>query len=81
MRLVGTFLSACVILAAVKAAIIALALLFLIALLWGMFLHPKEVLSFLTFCAMLTVFTAHPFACLLIIGAAVIFVQLVKKTG
>jgi hypothetical protein len=79
MRLLLTFVAACVALAAVKIAVTALALLLLIALIWGTCLHPKEMAGFLTLCACLSVFKAHPLPCLAVIGAAVIAVQIARQ--
>ena len=70
MRLLGIFLTACVILAVMKVAIVALFVLFLISLVWGIYLHPREVLGFFAFCTLLGLAGAHPIICLLIIGAA-----------
>lgn len=79
MRLVGIFLSACVILAAMKAAIVALSLLFLVSLLWGLFLRPREVGAFLAFCAFLSALSSHPGVCLAIIGLAILLAQFASK--
>ncbi len=78
MRLLGIFLSACVILAALKAAIIALVVLFLVSLLWGFYLRPREVMGFLAYCSALSVISAHPTVSLGIIGFAVIAGQFAK---
>lgn len=78
MRLLGFFLSACVILAALKAAVVALFVLFLIALLWGMFFHPREVAGFVTLCTALSLVSAHPVATLSIIGLVIIFAHFAK---
>ncbi|KTE39795.1 MULTISPECIES: hypothetical protein [unclassified Sphingopyxis] len=75
MRLILILLSACVALAVVKAAIVALIILFAIALIWGVCLHPKEVMGFLAFCAALSLLKAHPLPSLLIVGAAIIATQ------
>ena len=72
MRLLGIFLSACVIFAALKAAIVALVIAFIVSLLWGFYLHPREVMAFLAYCALLGLVGAHPTATLLIVGAAII---------
>lgn len=71
MRLVGIFLSACVLLAALKAAIGALFFLFLLSLLWGFYLHPREVVGFLAYCGFLALIGAHPMAALVIVGLAI----------
>lgn len=77
MRLLGIFLSACVLLALVKAAIVALFLLFLVALIWGLFLRPREVMAFLAYCALLGLVGAHPTATLVIVGVAIAIVPVV----
>lgn len=79
MRLVGIFLSACVILAAVKVAIVALALLFLVSLLWGFCLYPREVAGFLAYCAALCSIGAHPVLSLSVVGLAVVAAQFAKR--
>ena len=81
MRLVGIFLSACVILAAMKAAIVALSLLFLVSLLWGFCLHPREVAAFVTFCALLSAFRLYPGPSIAIIGLAIIAAQFAKNAA
>lgn len=81
MRLLGIFLSACVILAVVKAAIIALLLLFLVALIWGLCLHPREVFGFMAYCAILGLVSAHPILIISIVGMAIIVGQLTKNYG
>jgi hypothetical protein len=78
MRLLLIFVSACVALAAVKVAVTALALLFLIALIWGACLHPREMAGFLTLCACMSVFKAHTLPCLAVIGAALIAAKIAK---
>lgn len=78
MRLLLIFLSACVIFAALKAAIVALFVLFLVSILWGLFLHPREMMGFLAYCTALSVIGAHPAASLGIIGLAVIAGQFAK---
>ena len=79
MRLIGIFLSACVILAIVKAAIVALLLLFLIALIWGFCLHPSETFGLLAFCAILGALNAQPVLVIAIVAVAIIIGQLTKN--
>lgn len=82
MRLLLIFLSACVILAAVKVAIVALLVLLAVSLLWGLYLHPREVMGFLAYCTALGIIGAHPTVSLGIIGFAVIagqFAQVREK--
>lgn len=78
MRLIGIFLSACVMFAALKAAIAALLMLFLLSLLWGLYLHPREVTGFMAYCTALSLIGAHPSASLAIIGFVVIAAQFVR---
>lgn len=75
MRLTGIFFSACVIIAAIKAAIVALILLFMVSLLWGFYLRPRELAGFVMFCAFLSAFGMFPGACIAIIGLAIIAVH------
>lgn len=79
MRLFCIFLSACVILAALKLAIVALLVLFGVSLLWGLYLRPVEVAGFFAYCTALTLIGAHPAWSLSIIALAVIFSQIGKK--
>ncbi|MEL0156362.1 hypothetical protein [Sphingopyxis sp.] len=79
MRLLCILLSACVIFAALKLAIIALFVLFGVSLLWGFYLRPVEVAGFLAYCATLSVIGAHPALSLSIIALAVILSQIGKK--
>lgn len=72
MRLLGIFLSACVALAIVRVAVAALFLLFLIAIIWGLCLHPREMLGFLAYCAILGAVSAHPMLVITIVGVAII---------
>ena len=78
MRLVGIFLTACVVFAALKAAIIALLSLCLVSLLWGLYLHPREVMGFLAYCALMSLIGANPTLSLVIVGLVIISVQLAK---
>lgn len=78
MRLLLIFLSACVILAAVKVAIVALLILFAVSLLWGLYLHPREVTGFIAYCTVLSLLGAHPALSLSVIGAAIIVAQFAK---
>lgn len=81
MRLLLIFLSACVIFAALKAAIIALFILFLVSILWGLCLHPREVMGFFAYCTFLGLVSTHPLVSLLIVGLAVIAAQFAKDSG
>ena len=78
MRLFGIFLTACVIFAALKAAIITLIFLLLVSLMWGLYLHPREVAGFLAYCVLLSLIGANPTLSLVIVGLAVTSVQLAK---
>lgn len=79
MRLIGIFLSACVVLAAMKAAIVALLLLFTMSLIWGFYLHPRETFGFLAYCAILSIACAHPAAAVATIGLALVCAQLMTN--
>lgn len=78
MRLFGMFLTACVVFAALKAAIVALIFLFLVSLLWGLYLHPREVTGFFAYCTLMSFVGANPALSLAIVGLAIICVQLAK---
>lgn len=54
----------------------ALLLVLVIAIIWALYRHTREVASFLTYCALLTAFNAHPLACLTVIGVAIICAQM-----
>lgn len=72
MQLLGLFLAACVILAVAKAAITILTLLLLLALIWGLCLHPREMFGFLAYCAVFGAIKTQPMLVLLIVGAAIV---------
>lgn len=80
MRLLGIFLSACVVFATLKAAVAALLVTLLLSLLWGFYLHPRETCAFMAYCGMLSVASAHPIAALVLIGLAVVCAQLTKNS-
>lgn len=79
MRLLSIFLSACVLLALAKAAIVALFLLFLVALIWGLCLHPREVFGFMAYCSIMGAISARPTLVISIIGLAILVGQLTKN--
>lgn len=81
MRLIGVFLSACVILAALKAAVVALFALFLIALLWGLCSHPREIAGFVTLCTVLSLVSAHPVTALSTIVALTMLGRLAHRSN
>lgn len=80
MRLLGIFLSACVVFAAIKAAIAALLMLVILSLLWGFYLHPRETVAFMAYCGMLALISSQPIATLAIVAVAIIFAQ-VERPG
>ncbi len=79
MRLLLVFFSACVVLAAVKVAVTALALLFLIALIWGACLYPRQMVGFLTFCTACSVISAHPALSLATAALSIVAVKLAQS--
>lgn len=81
MRLIGIFLTACVIFAALKAAIVTLICLFLVSLLWGLYLRPREVGAFLTYCTVVSLVGSHPTISLCIVGLTVILAQRAKNSN
>ena len=76
MRALGLLLIACVALAIIRALVMALLLASIIALIWALCRYPREVAAFLTYCAFITAFRAHPLACLTVFGVAIICAQM-----
>jgi hypothetical protein len=74
MRLVGWLLLACVAVAALKLAIIALLVAFGISLIWRSIAHPKETLGLFVLCIAASLTKVNPLICLavLTVGAAII---------
>ncbi|KTR84459.1 hypothetical protein NS277_04740 [Novosphingobium barchaimii] len=68
MRLLGIFLTACVVLAAVQAVAIALCILMLAGLIYGLFAAPRETLGFLGLILIGGLFQAHPLAFLAVVA-------------
>ena len=74
MRLVGWLLLACVAVAALKLAIIALLVAFGISLIWGAIAHPKETLGFFTLCCAASLTKVSPLVCLAVLTVVALFV-------
>lgn len=77
MKLLGTLLLACVVLAAIRATIAALFIAFAVALLWLACTLPRETLGFVAACAVGSLIQNHGLAFLAIVGLALI-VKLVR---
>ena len=78
MRALGTLLIVCAALAAVKAAMLVLMLIFAIMLTWAVCVHPREMLGFMTYCGVFAIIGAHPAFSLSIITMAVVAAQFAK---
>lgn len=78
MRLLGIFLSACVVFAAIKAAIAALFMLLILSLVWGVYLHPRETFAFMAYCGMLALIGSQPIATLVIVAVAIAFARVMS---
>ena len=78
MRLLGIFLSACIVFAALKAAIAALLIVLILSLLWGFYLHPRETCAFMAYCGMLALISRQPIATLVIVAVAIAFAQVMR---
>lgn len=75
MKLIGTLLVCCFILAAAKAAIAVLAFALMLTLLWGLFARTAQTIGYLIFCAIMWFAGAHPkWALAIIIGGAICIV-------
>lgn len=68
MRLFVILLVACVAVAALKFAVIALALALMITVLWGAYAHPGELFGTLAFFLAANLLMTHTVACLTLVG-------------
>ena len=75
-RTIG-FLTACVILAVIQAALVALVVILLLGLLISFVIRPRETLAFLGALAAMALVSAHPLACILAAGMISITVVIV----
>jgi hypothetical protein len=71
-RLLGIFVTACVVLAAAQAIAAALAILLLIAFIYGIFAYPRETLGLLAFSVLAGMVEAHPLPCLGVAALAIV---------
>ena len=60
MKLIGTLLACCLILAAAKAAIAVLAFALMLTLLWGLYARTARTIGYLVVCAIFWFAGAHP---------------------
>ena len=75
MKLIGTLLVCCLVLAAARAAIVVLAFALLLTLLWELFARTAQTIGYLIFCAVVWFAGAHPkWALAVIIGGAICIV-------
>ena len=79
MRTIGMLLTACVMLAVIKAAIVALLIVFGISLIWGLCVHPQEVFGFLALCALFSLVSAYPLLGLSTFGVLVVATHLANR--
>lgn len=68
MRLMLILLVACVTMAALQYALVALLIVLAITILWGAYAHPAELLSTFAFFLLASVVTHHTVACLALGG-------------
>lgn len=64
MRALGTLLAACVVLAAAQAAALALSILLMLALVYGLFARPRETFGFVGLCIIAGLVERQPLACI-----------------
>ena len=79
MRLLGILLVACVVLAAAQAVALALAVLLMVSLIYGLFTAPRETLGFVALLLVLGAFQAQPVACLAVIGLMIMAKVVIRK--
>jgi hypothetical protein len=60
-KLLGIFITACVVLAAAQAV---LSVLFLTAIVYGIFVHPRETFALLAFCLLAALVECYPLPCI-----------------
>ena len=78
MRALGTLLIVCVALAVVKAAIVALSLVLVIALIWAACIHPRQTFGLMTYCAIMAFASAHPVLALASLTLVVVVATFLK---
>lgn len=66
MKLLGIFLTACVVLAAAQAVATALCVLLIVGLVYGLFVAPRETLGFVGLILIAGAFQAYPLAFLVV---------------
>jgi len=64
MRLLGIFLTACMVLAAAQAVATALCILLVVALIFGLVAAPREILGLLGLTIVVGLLRCYPLACL-----------------
>jgi quinol-cytochrome oxidoreductase complex cytochrome b subunit len=72
MKLIGYFLLACIVLAVAQAAAVVLALLVVLAIIYGVFTAPRELFGLLGLLLVAAAFQAHPFVCLSVAGVTAV---------
>lgn len=78
-RTLGRLLIVCAALAVVKAAIIALLIVFGISLIWGLCAHPQEIFGFLALCALFSLVSAYPLLSLSTLGVLLVAAHLANR--
>lgn len=78
MRLLGIFLTACVVLAAAQAAAVALAILLLCGLIYSLFTAPEETFGFIALLVVLGAFQTYPLAFIGVVVLA-LMVKLIRS--
>ena len=68
MRIVGIFLTACVVLAAAQAVAVTLAFLLTITLIYGLFAYPRETFGLLGLGVLSGLIQQQPLACLSVLA-------------
>lgn len=74
----GIFITACIVLAAAQAAAVALGMLLLCGLIYGLFTAPKETLGFLGLLFIAGIFQAQPLAFLGVV-VFMIFARMIRR--
>ena len=80
MKVLGYVLLACITLAAVKAAVAALFVLFLLGVVWGCMFRPAETFGLLGFCLLAGVVQDDPWALVALLGLAIVATRLSGKS-
>jgi hypothetical protein len=80
MKMVLYFLLVCMVMAALQYAIVALAVVFAILLVWACLKNPQEMLGLVVTVAIIGLLQVHPWFCLVVVMIA-LAVRAFKKAG